>query len=111
MLLVEDSIRERVARITIEHRDGTLQDDRPAVELERHDMNGHAAYLDPMLNCLVLCVHPGKCRQQRRMNIEDRVWKSLEELGTDEPHVTGQVYQSNASCLESLHNRGIVFIA
>lgn len=76
MLLVEDSIRERVARITIEHRDSPLQNDRPAVELERHDMNGHAAYLDPMLNCLVLCVHPGKCRQQRR----DKAEPLMEEL-------------------------------
>ena len=93
MLLVEDSIRERVARITIEHRDSTLQNDRPAVELERHDMNGHAAYLDPMLNCLVLCVHPGKCRQQRRVDIENRVWKSVEEHSADEPHVTGQAHE------------------
>jgi hypothetical protein len=46
---------------------------------------------------LSLGVETRKRRQERRVNIEDRVRESVQQRGTDEPHVTGETDQANVS--------------
>ena len=43
MLLDQDSRRQRLDRIVVEHRDGCLKDDGPRVKLSVDEVDGRAA--------------------------------------------------------------------
>ena len=72
-------------------------DDRPAIELGGHEMDGRAADAHAVLERLPLRVEPGKRRQQRRMNVEDAIGKRLEQRRPDQPHEAGQTDQPDVA--------------
>ena len=84
------------ARIAVLDRHGRLQDDRPGIELGRHEVHGGARHLDAMRPRLKLGVEPRKGRQQRRVHVQDRIRERLDEGRRDQPHVAGQTHQLDA---------------
>ena len=83
MLHRQDAVRQRVARVVVEHRNRALQDDWSAVELGRHEVDGHATHLYPVLNRLMLGIHAGKGRQKGRMNIQNPIGERVEQHATN----------------------------
>ena len=108
MLLDEDPRAQRVGRISVEHRHRPLNDDRSAIELRRHQVHGHAADLDAVLERLALRVDARKRRQQRRVDVQDGVRKRLEERRADQPHVAGQADEPDIARLQLARQRAIV---
>src|SRR3954451_16106723 len=70
MLLDENALGESGRRIFVEHRDRSLEHDRAAIELAGDEMDGRAAHPDAMRERLRLRIHTGKCRKQRRVNVQ-----------------------------------------
>ena len=79
MLLDEYPRRQRFHRIVVQHRNGRLQDDRPAVQLGRHEVHGRAADADAILERLPLRVKAGKRRQQRRVDVQHPIGERREQ--------------------------------
>ena len=59
-------------------------------------MDGRAGDLDAVLERLLLGVDAGKRRQQRRVDVEHRVGKRLEQLGADQTHEAGEADEADA---------------
>jgi hypothetical protein len=49
-------------------------------------MDRRAADANAVLDRLPLGIQSGECGQQRRMNIQDPVWKDVQQRLTDQPH-------------------------
>ena len=58
-----------------------------------YEVDRHARHLDPGTQRLTNCIHPGKCGQERRVDVEDSVGKAGNRLGAEDPHEPSQ-YQS-----------------
>ena len=78
MFFFEDAVGERVSGIGIEDRDGSLQDDRAAVQLLIHEVDRAAGNLDAMRPRLILGIETRKGGQQRRMDVENAIRRILE---------------------------------
>ena len=79
MLFDEDARRQRLGGVTRLDRDRRLHDDRAGIELGRHEMDGDAGDVDAVFERLPLRVDARKRRQQRGVNVEDRVRKRVAE--------------------------------
>ena len=57
--------------------------------------------LDAVLERLPLRVKTGKRRQQRRMDVENRVRERVDERRADEPHEAGKTHEPDVARLRS----------
>ena len=108
MLSLQDAIRECLSCVVIENGDSPLQDDRTRVELGRDQVDGDTADLHSVLDRLMLGIHSRKRRQQRRMNIENRVREGIQQHGANQSHVTGETDQTNLPCPQFVEDGTIV---
>ncbi len=111
MLLDEDSCRQRLHRVGIEHRHGGLKHDWAAIELRRHQMHGRAAHAHAVLQRLPLRVEPRKRGQQRRVNVEDAIRERLEQRRADAPHETGETDEADIAIVQEPDDHAIVIVA
>lgn len=72
------------------------------------DATGAARQLHAVFQRLSLRLQPGKGRQQRRMNIENALWKSLHKIGRKQPHVAGQANQIDPLLLQNGYHLAVV---
>ena len=99
-------------RVVVPHRDRRLQHDRPAVELAGHEVHGRAADLHAVLERLPLRVDAGERRQQRRMDVQDRVRERLEQRRADQAHEAGEADERARRAARSAStHRGIEVVA
>src|SRR5438105_11612613 len=73
MLLAQHARRELIGPLLRAHRDGRLDDDRPAVELGRHEMHRAAVHLHPRRERTCGGIETGERRKQRRMDVQHAV--------------------------------------
>ena len=99
---------KRVDGVVVQHRHGRLQDDRTTIELGRDQMHGGAADPHTVLERLALRIEARKCRQQRRMNVEDAVRKRIEQWRPDEAHEPGEADQIDVARLSTSTSAAIV---
>ena len=107
MLLDQYSRRERVHRVTREHGDGCLKDDRPAVELRSHEVHGRASETNTVFERLTLGVETWKGGKKRRMDVEDPIGKRFEQRFPDDPHEPCKADQFNAAVEKNVGDRTI----
>ena len=93
VLLPQDARGQRVLGVVVEHRHGALHDDGARVEFLGDQVHGHAAHLAPCVERLALGVEAGKRRQQRRVDVQDRVGERVEQRLARPPHEAGQAHQ------------------
>jgi hypothetical protein len=108
VLLDQDSRRQRLRGVIVEHRHRALHDDRSGIELAGDQMHGGAADLHAVGDGLPLRLEAGKRRQQRRMDVEDRIRKRVEERRADDAHITGQAHQTDIACAQLARQRLVV---
>src|ERR1700690_953098 len=77
VLLFENAGGEATRVVGGKDGDRPLQDDHTVVQLLVDKVNRAAGHLDAVVEGLGLRVEPRKSRQQRRMNIQDALRKSL----------------------------------
>src|SRR6188768_3178329 len=111
MLFRENPCGERVDRIRLQDGHDALQDDRPSIELGRHEMHGHAGNLDTVFEGLSLRVHAWKRRQERWMDIDDAIGKGSDHLGAQHAHEPGEAHHIHAALLKLPYQRAVVIIA
>jgi hypothetical protein len=75
----EDPRRQRLDRISVEHRDRRLKNDRTAVGFRRDDMDRRAGDAHSVVKRLPLRVKPGKPGQERRVHVQHQAGKRLEQ--------------------------------
>ena len=85
------------------HRHAGLHDDRAGVELAGDEVHGRAGDLHAVPERLLLRIDAGKRRQQRRVDVEHRVRKRVEQPRADQAHEAGEADErrrarSSSSC-------------
>jgi len=110
MFFQQDSRSKRFGGIVIDDRNDSLQDYRPAIEKFINEMHRTAAEFHPVVESFLLNVGAGKSRQQRRMNIQNTVWKSLEKNAAENPHETGKNDQRHVVLPKNGNDLGIEFL-
>ena len=111
VLFDQDALRQRRRRVLVEHRDRRLQNDGAAIELAGDQMNRRAADADAVRKRLRLRVHARKGREQRGMDVQDRVREFVEQRRTDQPHEPGQAHERHACRRRARRERGVVLVA
>src|SRR5436305_14785230 len=100
MFLLENSCRQRMLVVVVEHRYDFLQDDRTVVKVFIYKMNSATGELDAVFKGLLLRCEAREGRQQRRMNLENAIRKGAHKLWREQPHVSGEANQFDAGSLE-----------
>src|SRR5436190_15760077 len=88
MLGSVDFLLEPRALASVWHLDRSLQDDRPRVDAFVHEVNRDAGDLHAMLERLADCIETRERRQECRVDVDDPVPESLDELSAQELHVS-----------------------
>jgi hypothetical protein len=81
MFFLQDSARQGLHGITIQNRNDSLGHDGTSVEDVVHQVDGTATDPHAVIQRLFLRFQTGKCRQQRRMNVQNAVWEGVDEHG------------------------------
>ena len=97
--------------ISIQHWHSFLQNDCAVVQMFVNKMHGASRYFNAIFQRLFLRVHAGKCRQQRRMNVDDAIGKSPYEIRRQQSHVPGQADQVHLRLFQGGYHFGIVLFA
>ena len=93
-------------------RHSALNDDRTCVEVRRDEVHGHAARLDAVIERLLLRVKTGKRRQQRRVDVENRVRERVDATARRRFRMNPARHTSrDVARASSLHQRAIVVVA
>jgi hypothetical protein len=108
VLFDEDALGEGVGVVSFADGDGALEDDSSVVEVFVDEMDGTAGDLDPVIEGLLLSVESGKCRKQRRMDVENAVGKGRDELRREEAHVAGKTHEVDVVLAEGGNEVGVV---
>jgi len=111
MFLFENARGECVRRVSSQHRYGTLNNDRAAIEFGRDEVNGDTAHFHPVLDRLLLRIKSGECGQQRRMNVEDTVRERFDQRLADQTHESRKTHQTNVARLQLSGEGAIVVVA
>lgn len=111
MLLLQNSLGERVFVVFGQHGNRALRDDYAMIEVFIDEMNGAAADLNTVFERLPLRVETWKCRQQRRMNVQNPIWECRKEGGRDEPHVSGEADQIHLMLAQTSDDRSVMLAA
>ena len=107
-MLLDENARGRVSGVS-SSRTGTA-DCRTIgsrIQVAIHEMHGRAADLHTMSKRLTLRVDPRKGRQQRRVNVQNRVGECVKEPLTDQAHEPGEAHEPNATGLEFSRQRHV----
>ena len=97
--------------VTIQNRHGFLQNDGPVVQMLVNKMDRATGQLHAVFKRLFLRVHSRKSGQQRRMNVDNAIGKSPDEVRREEAHIAGQADQINLRLLQRRYNLSIVLFA
>ena len=81
--------------------------DRAGVEVARDEVDRRARKAHAVLERLTLRVDAGECRQQRRVDVEDGVWKGVEQRRPDEPHEAGQAHEPDTAVQQRHRDRAV----
>ena len=82
-----------------------LHHDRAASSSRGHEVHGRAGDLHAVLERLALRVDAGERRQQRRVDVEDRVRERVEERRADQPHEAGEADERDAARAQLVRDR------
>ena len=100
-----------VFRVVVVYGHGGLHDDWPGVELWRHEVHGGARHLRAVREGLARRVRAGERRQQRRVDVENRVGKRVAECGPQASHESGQTDEPDVTGAQFGHEGTIVVVA
>src|SRR6185437_4099292 len=92
-------------------RHGLLNNDGAMIELLVYKMHGAAGNLHTVRECLLLRFEPRKGRKQRRMDVQDFVWKLLHKPGREQSHVSGEADEIDFVLLQRGHNIAIMVLS
>ncbi len=108
MLDLVDLRLEARERVVLLDANGLLADDRPAVELLVGKVHRDPRDLHAVLERVMDRGRAGERRQERRVQVDDRVRKGFEYLTAEQPHVAGHHDELDAVGLERLPDRVVV---
>ena len=111
MFLYQNSGRQRFRRIVFKYWYGSLNDDWTAIQLRGDKVHRYSTHPYPVLDCLTLRVQSRERRQQRGMDVENRIRELFDERGTDEPHESRKADEADVSRAQLPHQRAIVVVA
>ena len=100
VFLLEDPSGKRFGIILFVHRNRFLQHDWAAVKFGAHQVHRRPGPFHAVFPRLILRVDSRKCGQQRRMNVDDRLRKSVQEHFREQPHEPGEADQPDVSRLQ-----------
>jgi len=80
MFLSQDPPCQCMCIVALQYRNSFLHHDHSMVQAFIHKVNSAPRQLHSIGKCLLLRVQSRKRRQQRRMNIQDSIWKRGHKL-------------------------------
>src|SRR4029077_10088704 len=102
---------QRVGGVTGNNRHCALDDNGAAIELCRHEMDGHAAHFYAVVDRLLLGVEPRERGQQRWMDVEDAVGERLDERHTDQAHEAGEADEPDVTGAQLPYESAVICVA
>src|SRR6266404_8071986 len=93
VFFLQDAGAERLLRVPIFHRDDGLQDDRAGIEIFVHEVDRATGKFYAVFERLALRFQARKRRQQRRVNIQNAVWKRRHKVRRQQAHISGKANQ------------------
>jgi hypothetical protein len=90
VLFDKDPVSERVSVVGFENRNGALQNYRAVIEVLIDEVHGAASDFDSIVEGLLLGIESRKGGQQRRVDVEDAIWKCSNEAGGEQAHVASE---------------------
>ena len=108
VLELEDPLLQGVAIVAFQNRRSGLGENGARVTALVYQVNGRAADSNTLLEGLPLSIDTRKCRQERRVDVENAVGPGLDELRAQHPHVARAGYPVDPVLLESLCNDGLM---
>ena len=102
-----DSLVERFDRIAVVDGYRTLSDDRAGIHTVVNDVNGAAGYLHAALHSIPHRMRTGKGGQQRRMGVDNPVFKCLDDRPAQDPHESSGDHEVGLVRLQMLDEVGV----
>ena len=84
MFLDLDARVERFGRVVVQHRYCGLKYDRPRVDSGVDEVDCASGDLRAVFKRLRPAVEAGECREKGGVDVEDALWKGVEEAGLDD---------------------------
>ena len=94
------------SRIGGHYRHRFLGNDRPMIDMLIDEMNRDTSGFHTICQGILDGVSTGKSRQQRGMNVQNRIGESLDGFFGEYPHESGQNHQLDAVAVKGFANRG-----
>lgn len=96
---------QRLDRVCIENGHGLLRNDRSVIDLLVDEMDGDPRLLDSESQRFFDRMRARERRQQRWMNVQDRIWEPLNGFGRKNPHEAGKHHEFNTKPVEQIAQR------
>ena len=110
MLLLQDAGGETAFSISLENRHRFLHNDRSMIQFFVYEVHSAACDFHSVGKGLFLSLQPGKCRQERRVNVQNAPRKLLHEPGREQTHVAGQADQIHITLVQRRNHFAVVFL-
>src|SRR5207249_2851732 len=111
MLHGEDTGAERLLGVVVPDGDRPLHDDRPVVGLLVDEVNRSSGDLDAVLQRLTLRMEALEGRQQRRVDVHDPEWKSVEQDPRQETVETREEDELDARLPQGIDDSAVEVLA
>src|SRR5271170_1805823 len=89
--------------------DRLLQNDDAVVDCLIDKVNCATGYLGAIVECLGLRIQTWESRKERRVNIENPVWKGLHKGRRDDAHVAGKTDEVYLVLMQPGDHLGVMF--
>ena len=109
MLFLENARRQGRFGVVIENSNRPLNHDRSIIQFGSDEVHTGAGDLHAMIQRLTLRTDSWKRRKERRVDVQNGVWKCLEQRSTHQSHVSGQTNQPDVT-RQKFANNGFVMI-
>ena len=107
MFLVQHACRQRLFRVVPQHRHGSLNDDRPVVEILGNEMHCAPVYPYAVVQCPRVGIEPAIGRQQRGMDIDQFALIPGYEIHAQDAHKSGKRDNIRIVCIDRSGQRVI----
>ena len=97
VFLHKDTGAQRLGSVVAHDRNCPLNDDGAVVQLRGDQVNRDTSDPYAMFQCLTLRIDARKRRQQRWVDVQNRVGKSVQQRRPNQSHVTRQTHQADVS--------------
>ena len=110
VLFDENPRGQRLGRVVSADGHGRLEHDGTGVELARYQVHRRSRDSYAVVECLTLRFDARERRQERRMDVQNRVGERVQQRRADQPHESREADQPDAAAQELLRNGAVELV-